>query len=107
MKDEPGPSSEMCNWDMNVKAEEDDPLAVPFPAVKAEPGVSLCVRHISLIYAKLYWLSVLCLSVCLSSHETTPFRWIFCDISKMSGRGVYFFAYFLHCFLTLSLPQTS
>jgi hypothetical protein len=51
MKDVPDPSSEMCNWAMNVKVEEDDPLAIPFMAVKAEPGVSSCVRHISLIYA--------------------------------------------------------
>jgi hypothetical protein len=51
MEDEPGPSSETCNWAMNVKVEEDDPLAIPFPAIKTEPGVSLCVRHISLFYA--------------------------------------------------------
>jgi hypothetical protein len=51
MKDVPGPSSEICNWVVNVKVEEDDPLAIAFPAVKAEPGVNSCVRHISLICA--------------------------------------------------------
>jgi hypothetical protein len=50
MKGVPGPSSEMFNWAVNVKVEEDDPLALPFPAVKAEPEVSSCVRHISLIH---------------------------------------------------------
>ncbi|PNF17531.1 hypothetical protein B7P43_G16827 [Cryptotermes secundus] len=39
LKDVPGSSSETCNWVINVKVEEDDPLAIAFPAVKAEPGV--------------------------------------------------------------------
>jgi hypothetical protein len=46
-----GPSSETSNWVISVKVEEDDPLAITFPAVKAEPGVSLFVRHISPICA--------------------------------------------------------
>jgi hypothetical protein len=50
MKDVPGPSRETCNWVINVKVEEDS-LAIALPAVKAEPEVSSCVRHISLICA--------------------------------------------------------
>jgi hypothetical protein len=45
MKNVPDRSSETCNWAMNVKVEEDDPLAILFPTVKAEPGVSLCQTH--------------------------------------------------------------
>jgi hypothetical protein len=47
MKDEPGPSSETHDWDINVKFKEDDPLDISFPVGKAEPGVSCTfVPHI-------------------------------------------------------------
>jgi hypothetical protein len=40
MKDEPGPSSETCNWAIDMKFKEDDPMDISFPVVKAEPEVS-------------------------------------------------------------------
>jgi hypothetical protein len=49
---------------MNVKVEEDDPLAVPIPAVKAEPGVSSCVKTYFTFVCKTvfaFWTMFVCL----------------------------------------------